>query len=115
MGMIKSEFLEQILESVEEELATHKSIALAREEKTGRVSVVFGVHTHQFMSWGDSPLALLFGFIEESADMGQGDILSFGGDKENIRVFIRRDDQEIEYSKDDILGWASGEDSPTGE
>lgn len=114
MGMIKSDFLEQILEIVEDKVASFRVITIARDKQTGDALVVFGVE-NPVLCGAESPLAQLFGFIEESADMGQGDILSFTGDKDNLRVIIRRDGQDLEYSKEDILGWATGEDSPTGE
>lgn len=114
MGMIKSDFLEQILEIVGEEVEVYKSLSLMREGGSGEIILAIGLG-ELCTCEGGSPLAQLFGFIEESADMGQGDILSFGGDKDNLQVFICRDGQELEYSKEDILEWATGEDSPTGE
>lgn len=109
MGMIKSEFLEQILEAVEYGVASFRVITIARDKQTGDVLVAFGVG-NPAPCGVESSLAQLFGFVEESADMGQGDILSFGGDKDSLQVFIRRDGQDLEYSKDDILGWADGDD-----
>lgn len=109
MGMIKSDFIEQVLESAEDKVASFRVITMARDKQTGDALVSFGVE-NPVTCGAESPLAWLFGFIEESADMGQGDILSFAGDKDNLRVIIRRDGQDLEYSKEDILAWTGDDD-----